>query len=79
MQRWASCSAGDRSLFGDEEQSYEELKKKQDEELDFTGKIQERREREKKERQKRGQNTGMRRVKARGPGGRGRPSRATAS
>ena len=38
--------------FGDDEQSFEEMKKKQDEELDFTGKILERKEREKKERQK---------------------------
>ena len=41
---------------GDDEQSYEEMKKKQDEELDFTGKIQERKEREKKERQKKEKN-----------------------
>ncbi len=44
--------------FGDEEQSFEEMKKKQDEELDFTGKIQERKEREKKERKERKKKAG---------------------
>ncbi len=44
--------------FGDEEQSFEEMKKKQDEELDFTGKIQERKERDRKERKERKKKAG---------------------